>query len=117
MSAFELLCGGQFSLSAQIQIQSFALFHTLCNINTKLCRRPANPKFVFLFQFLILVVDSTDRERLAVTKAELCNMLNHEVWMLFHLRCYNILSVYVSVFFLTRFQSVYICVPVLMTII
>lgn len=32
-----------------------------------------------LFQFLILVVDSTDRERLAVTKAELYNMLNHEV--------------------------------------
>lgn len=34
---------------------------------------------VFLFQFLIVVVDSTDRERLAVTKAELYNMLNHEV--------------------------------------
>ena len=30
-------------------------------------------------QFLIVVVDSTDRERLAVTKAELYNMLNHEV--------------------------------------
>ncbi|XP_074622535.1 ADP-ribosylation factor-like protein 5B [Acropora palmata] len=29
-------------------------------------------------EFLIVVVDSTDRERLAVTKAELCNMLNHE---------------------------------------
>lgn len=29
-------------------------------------------------EFLILVVDSTDRERLAVTKAELYNMLNHE---------------------------------------
>lgn len=27
---------------------------------------------------LILVIDSTDRERLAVTKAELYNMLNHE---------------------------------------
>ena len=34
---------------------------------------------VFFFQFLIVVVDSTDRERLAVTKAELYNMLNHEV--------------------------------------
>ncbi|PFX27566.1 ADP-ribosylation factor-like protein 5B [Stylophora pistillata] len=30
-------------------------------------------------EFLILVVDSTDRERLAVSKAELYNMLNHEV--------------------------------------
>lgn len=29
-------------------------------------------------EFLILVVDSTDRERLAVSKAELYNMLNHE---------------------------------------
>ncbi|KAL9965995.1 hypothetical protein ACROYT_G024000 [Oculina patagonica] len=29
-------------------------------------------------EFLIVVVDSTDRERLAVTKAELYNMLNHE---------------------------------------
>ena len=41
---------------------------------------------VFLFQFLIVVVDSTDRERLAVTKAELYNMLNHEVrsrWKLY----------------------------------
>ncbi|CAH3129083.1 unnamed protein product [Porites evermanni] len=29
-------------------------------------------------EFLIVVVDSTDRERLPVTKAELYNMLNHE---------------------------------------
>lgn len=29
--------------------------------------------------FLILVVDSTDRERLAVTKGELHDMLEHEV--------------------------------------
>lgn len=29
-------------------------------------------------EYLIVVVDSTDRERLAVTKAELYNMLNHE---------------------------------------
>ena len=31
-------------------------------------------------QFLIVVVDSTDRERLAVTKAELYNMLLQVVW-------------------------------------
>jgi len=41
--------------------------------------KPANYCFFFVFQFLIVVVDSTDRERLAVTKAELYNMLNHEV--------------------------------------
>lgn len=29
-------------------------------------------------QFVILVVDSTDRERLSITKEELCKMLNHE---------------------------------------
>lgn len=32
-----------------------------------------------LYQFVILVVDSTDRERLSITKEELCKMLNHEV--------------------------------------
>ena len=39
--------------------------------------------YPFSFQFLIVVVDSTDRERLPVTKAELYNMLNHEVRSLF----------------------------------
>ena len=39
--------------------------------------------YSFSFQFLIVVVDSTDRERLPVTKAELYNMLNHEVRSLF----------------------------------
>jgi len=33
----------------------------------------------FLFQFVILVVDSTDRERLHITKDELYKMLQHEV--------------------------------------
>lgn len=35
--------------------------------------------FMFLLQFLILVIDSTDRERLAITKAELYQMLANEV--------------------------------------
>ena len=39
--------------------------------------------YSFSCQFLIVVVDSTDRERLPVTKAELYNMLNHEVRSLF----------------------------------
>ena len=30
--------------------------------------------------FLLLVVDSTDRERLAIAKEELYKMLGHEVW-------------------------------------
>lgn len=33
----------------------------------------------FHFQFVILVVDSTDRERLSITKEELYKMLSHEV--------------------------------------
>ena len=47
--------------------------------------------FVVFCQFLILVVDSTDRERLAVTKAELYNMLSHEVRHLFSWFVINIL--------------------------
>lgn len=36
--------------------------------------------FSFFFpQFIILVVDSTDRERLAISKEELYRMLAHEV--------------------------------------
>lgn len=34
---------------------------------------------LWLFQIVILVVDSTDRERLTVTKEELHRMLTHEV--------------------------------------
>lgn len=34
---------------------------------------------LWLFQIVILVVDSTDRERLTVTKEELHRMLSHEV--------------------------------------
>lgn len=34
--------------------------------------------FCKLFQFVILVIDSTDRERLSVTREELYKMLNHE---------------------------------------
>ena len=35
--------------------------------------------FMWHFQIVILVVDSTDRERLTVTKEELHQMLAHEV--------------------------------------
>lgn len=35
--------------------------------------------FFFFSQFIILVVDSTDRERLAISKEELYRMLAHEV--------------------------------------
>ena len=34
--------------------------------------------FFFHFQFLILVIDSTDRERLSITKKELYSLLAHE---------------------------------------
>lgn len=34
---------------------------------------------LWLFQIVILVVDSTDRERLTLTKEELHQMLSHEV--------------------------------------
>ena len=34
---------------------------------------------ILLIQFLIFVIDSTDRERLHITKSELYNMLSHEV--------------------------------------
>lgn len=34
---------------------------------------------ILFCQFLILVIDSTDRERLAITKAELYQMLANEV--------------------------------------
>ena len=36
-----------------------------------------------MFQFIILVVDSTDRERLSITKEELCRMLANEVSFVF----------------------------------
>ena len=32
----------------------------------------------FFFQFIIMVIDSTDRERLAVTREELYTLLQHE---------------------------------------
>lgn len=35
--------------------------------------------FIVLFQFLIFVIDSTDRERLHISKSELYNMLSQEV--------------------------------------
>lgn len=35
--------------------------------------------FIFCEQFVIVVVDSTDRERISVTKEELYRMLAHEV--------------------------------------
>ena len=35
--------------------------------------------FLSLFQFVILVIDSTDRERLSITKEELYKMLATEV--------------------------------------
>ena len=35
-----------------------------------------------LFQFLIFVIDSTDRERLHISKSELYNMLSQEVGQL-----------------------------------
>lgn len=34
--------------------------------------------FIALFQFIIMVIDSTDRERLAVTREELYTLLQHE---------------------------------------
>lgn len=34
---------------------------------------------ILIFQIVILVVDSTDRERLSLTKEELHRMLSHEV--------------------------------------
>jgi GTPase SAR1 family protein len=34
--------------------------------------------FFFVTQFIIMVIDSTDRERLAVTREELYKMLQHE---------------------------------------
>jgi hypothetical protein len=37
----------------------------------------------FSLQFVILVIDSTDRERLSINKEELYRMLNCEVWILF----------------------------------
>lgn len=33
---------------------------------------------IFFLQFIIMVIDSTDRERLAVTREELYKMLQHE---------------------------------------
>lgn len=36
------------------------------------------PSFIALFQFIIMVIDSTDRERLAVTREELYTLLQHE---------------------------------------
>lgn len=37
-----------------------------------------NSPLTILLQFVILVIDSTDRERLSVTREELYKMLNHE---------------------------------------
>lgn len=37
-----------------------------------------NHLFIALFQFIIMVIDSTDRERLAVTREELYTLLQHE---------------------------------------
>ena len=34
--------------------------------------------FFFYFQFVILVVDSTDRDRLSITKEELHKMMGHD---------------------------------------
>lgn len=34
--------------------------------------------FIAPFQFIIMVIDSTDRERLAVTREELYTLLQHE---------------------------------------
>lgn len=45
---------------------------------SRICSVPITVSFV-LFQFVILVVDSTDRERLTLTKEELHRMLAHEV--------------------------------------
>lgn len=36
------------------------------------------PILLFIPQFIIMVIDSTDRERLAVTREELYRMLQHE---------------------------------------
>lgn len=47
-----------------------------------MCRLSNNNWFysaLWLFQIVILVVDSTDRERLTMTKEELHKMLSHEV--------------------------------------
>lgn len=49
---------------------------------SNICSFCANNCFInvlLLFQFVILVVDSTDRERLTLTKDELHRMLAHEV--------------------------------------
>lgn len=42
-------------------------------------KRSLSMDFFFSPQFIILVVDSTDRERLAISKEELYRMLAHEV--------------------------------------
>ena len=47
--------------------------------------------FVFVFQFVILVIDSTDRERLHISKEELYHMLANEVGAYF--------TIYISNFF------------------
>lgn len=49
--------------------------------------------FPFFLQFVILVIDSTDRERLHVSKAELYNMLANEV------RYISIKSLFLKEFF------------------
>lgn len=43
---------------------------------------------VFNFQFVILVVDSTDRERLTITKDELNKMLDCDV----SVKCFEVLQ-------------------------
>ena len=46
---------------------------------------------LYLFQFVFMVIDSSDRERLSVAKDELYKMLNHEVS--------QILFIFLAIFF------------------
>lgn len=62
-----------------------------------------NCVYKWLFQYIVIVVDSTDRDRLSITKAELYKMIAHEVCECFYkLRMIKIL---VNENFLLRVES------------
>ena len=69
-------------------------------------------------EFLIVVVDSTDRERLSITKEELYRMLDHEVGVIFNvcLCVYSCVQVCVCVYTCVC-MYVFVCTHVCMCVV
>lgn len=66
-------------LSLCVQVRWRNLHFVMWDIGGQESLRQAWSTYYSSTHFLILVVDSTDRERLAVTRGELHQMLEHEV--------------------------------------